>query len=137
MNIEDLDALTQEIRSLKRANLHVQLMQRMDQYEGETSDPVVLAVLLIAKAVAALNLGDVSAADDALSRIDPSLPDGAVRNYVTLTKASAAHQGGRFSEADRFLSAVTALPLASPYKMRNNATLYMRRWRKKTLFKLT
>ena len=106
MNIEDLDALTEEIEHYKSSGKHAELMQRMDQHEKETSEPTVVAVLLMAKASAALHLGNQDAADEALSRIDCASLTGAMQNYVNILKATAAHRGGRLAEADMLLSLI-------------------------------
>lgn len=104
MNSEDLNALTQEIEYYKSSHKHAECIQKMDQYDRETEDPVVRAVLLTAKATCALQVGDISLADSAVSKIDTASLTAGMRNYVNLTKATIAHQAGRLDEAARFLS---------------------------------
>jgi tetratricopeptide (TPR) repeat protein len=108
MKSEDLSALTQEIEYYKSSHKHAECIQRMDQYEKETADPVVRAVLLTAKATCALQVGDIAVADSAVAKIDTASLTAAMRNYVNLTKATIAHQAGRLDEADRLLSASLA-----------------------------
>lgn len=120
MGIDNLDTLTKEIEYYKSSNNHIELMRRMDQLEGETSDPIVRAVLLATKATSALITHNQVAADEALSRIDMALLTGAMQNYVTLTKASAAHMGGRLAEADRLLSMVLASEEIHDEEQRDN-----------------
>jgi tetratricopeptide (TPR) repeat protein len=108
MNIENLHVLTQEIEYYKSSDKHAECIQRIDQHEKETSDPVVRAILLIAKAKSALHLQNIALADESLSRVEVASLTGSMQNYVNLTKATTAHMGGRLAEADRLASMILA-----------------------------
>jgi len=80
----------------------------MAKYEEETSDPEVMAVILMAKANSAFHLRDLVLADEALSGIDLDLLMPGMQNYVNLIKSTAAHLGGRLAEADKLLNLILA-----------------------------
>jgi hypothetical protein len=92
MNQGDLAALTQEIERYKDAQQYTECILRMDHYERETTDPVVKAVLLTAKATCALEIEDIEGAKRAVSRIDTVSLTIPMQNYVNLTKATVAHE---------------------------------------------
>jgi tetratricopeptide (TPR) repeat protein len=104
MNQGDLVALTQEIEEYKNAQQYVECILRMDHYERETTDPIVKAVLLTAKATCALEIGDIEASRQAVSLIDTASLTIPMRNYVNLTKATVAHEGGQSERAAALLA---------------------------------
>ena len=119
MNFDDLETLTREIEQYKSAGQHIELIRRMDQYDKETSDPIVKAILLTARATSSLNTDSTAEADEALARIDMASLTAGMQNYVNLVKAATAHQAGRLIEADRLLSAVLASPEIQDEELRD------------------
>jgi len=106
MNIDDLAALAEEIKSYKDRHEYGECISQMDRYERETIDPTVRSILLTAKATCALQLNDLSTAEDAVSGIDIEPLTSAMRNYVYLTRGAVAQKSGQLDLAVSLFSTI-------------------------------
>lgn len=108
MDGEFFRELAEEIKRYKERKEYAQCIRRIEEHQRNISDPVALAILLIAKSTCAADLGDFATAENAAFAIDVEPLTLEMRNYVNLTKANVAESVGKLELAESLYCAIIA-----------------------------
>jgi tetratricopeptide (TPR) repeat protein len=100
--------LENEIKNYKDRKEYAACIQRMKEREKEATNPEVRAVVLLAKATCALQIGNLALAEEAASAIDMQPLSPEMRNYVSLVRADISSSTGQSERAESLYSAIIA-----------------------------
>lgn len=106
--------LEEEIKGYKDRKEYAECVKRMEEHERRTTDPVVWAIVLMAKATCSAQMGDFASAEKAAFAIDIEPLSFEMRNYVNLTRANTARSTGQLDLAESLFRAILVSKEAHP-----------------------